>query len=292
MIRTLVLSFLLLTQAPALLAQYARHSTATYSKNTRACLYADYAFDASLVEGALKKKLSDAGLGSDSRAGEGFRVYRGVVFNAMGAEKIDLYWKVEAKELQAAVYLMASKGYDNFLKRETDSLTLENGLAFLNRFANDVQAFKLNRDMVAQQNRIGEEEKKARALSKDGEVLLRQKSKLESKIATNRIESGSLKLEWENRQKMLETLRTKTATLDQMEALKKEISEQEDVIEKAEKKFRSSVKDGEELAADLQETEQDIAKNKSAQETQATEVKLHKETLESLRAELSRIPTK
>ena len=290
MIRTTLLSFFLLTQTPALFAQYAQHGTTTFSKNARACLYADYPYDASLVEGALKKKLGDAGLVSDSKAGDGFRVYKGVVFNVLSAEKIDLYWKVEEKKPQATVYLMASKGYDNFLKRETDSLILENGLAFLNRFANDVQAFKLNRDMAAQQERITDEEKKARALAKEAESLQKQKSKLESKIATNRIETGSLKSDWENQQKTLETIRTKTATLDQMEALKKEMAKQEDAVEKAEKKYRSSVKDGEELAADLQEAEQDIAKNKSAQETQAAEVKRQKEALEALRSELSRIP--
>ncbi|QLH47127.1 MAG: hypothetical protein HWD58_16780 [Bacteroidota bacterium] len=44
-----------------------------------------------------------------------------------------------------------------------------------------------------------------------------------------------MKAEWESQKKLLETVKAKTATLDQMDALKKEVSKQEDATAKAEK---------------------------------------------------------
>ena len=131
--------------------------------------------------------------------------------------------------------------------------------------------------------------KKNKTLQRKGEQLNKSKSKTESKIALNKMESNSLKSEVDNQQKNLDAVRARTATIDQMEALKKDIGKQEEVVKKATKKYESSVSDGKDLADDLKETEEDIIKNNAAIEAQSAEIKKLKDQLENLKQQLSRI---
>lgn len=270
-------------------AQNAQTGTTIINKASQPCVYADYQYEGSIVEGALKKKFTDAKIGSDSKASDGFRVYKGVVVPQLTNEKIDLYIKVEEKKPMSTVYLLTSKGYDNFMKKETDSTTINNSINFLNNFMNDVLSFKLGKDIEKQEEVIADAEKKNKSIAKDGESLLKEKSKIESRISKTNIEIGSLKSDMENQQKMLETVKAKTATIEQMEALKKEVSKQEDATKKATKKYESALKDADDNATDLKKNEEEIAKNKTEQETQIAEVKKQRDILEGIKAERSKI---
>ncbi len=270
-------------------AQNPQTGTTVINKASQPCVYADYQMPGSIVEGAMKKKLTDAKIGSDSKASDGFRVYKGVVFQQISKDKMDLYVKVEEKKPISTVYILTSKGYDNFINKETDSNVINNSMAFLTNFLNDVNAFKLNKDIEAQQDVIESAEKKNKSIAKDGESLLKDKSKIESKISKTNIEIGSLKSDMDNQQKQLEAVKAKTATIDQMDALKKEVSKQEDAARKSIKKYNDALKDAEEYKADLKKNEDEIVKNKKEQEDQIAEVKKQKEALEAIKVELSKI---
>jgi chromosome segregation ATPase len=152
-----------------------------------------------------------------------------------------------------------------------------------------VNAFKLNKDIEAQQEVIEIAEKKNKSIAKEGESLLKSKSKTESKQSQNNIEIGSLKSDMENQQKTLETIKTKTATIEQMDALKKEVSKQEDVVKKATKRYDNAINDAEYFVKELKENALEIQQNKTDQENQIAEVKKQKDILESLKAELAKI---
>lgn len=273
----------------SLIAQNAQIGTTIINKASQPCVYADYQYESSVVEGALKKKMEDAKIGTDSKASDGFRVYKGIIMPQLTKDKIDLYFKVEEKKPMSTVYLLTSKGYDNFINRESEEATVNNSIAFLNNFMNDVLSFKLGKDIEKQEVVISDAEKKSKNIAKDGESLLKSKSKIESKISKTNIELGSLKSDMENQNKMLETVKSKTATIEQMEALKKEVSKQEDAVKKATKKYESAVKDSEDNTNDLKKADEEIAKNKTEQEAQINEVKKQKELLESIKAERAKI---
>jgi hypothetical protein len=93
----------------------------------------------------------------------------------------------------------------------------------------------------------------------------------------------------ENQQKTLETIKTKTATIEQMDALKKEVSKQEDVVKKATKRYDNAINDAEYFVKELKENALEIQQNKTDQENQIAEVKKQKDILESLKAELAKI---
>ena len=84
----------------------------------------------------------------------------------------------------------------------------------------------------------------------------------------------------------LETVRTKTATIDGIDALKKEVSKQEDVTKKATKNYDKAVETNADYKEDLAKTEKEIADNKVEQEKLKAETETEKKKLEDLKTEL------
>lgn len=270
-------------------AQNAKTSTTEVNKLPQPCVSAEFTYPANIVEGAFKKKLSDAKLGSGDKSKDGFRLYKGVVIPEITKEKIDLYYKVEDKKPISIVTVLTSKGYDNFMKMETDSIAVNNTILYLNTFIKDVLTFSLNDQINKQNDVIGDIEKKSKNTAKDGESLLKDKAKIESKISKNNIEIGALKSEMENQQKALEVVKTKTATIEGMNALKKEVSKQEDVTKKATKNYENAVKDSADYKGDLSKNEKEINDNKTEQEKIKAELDQEKVKLEDLKKQLSEV---
>lgn len=271
----------------AVWSQNAKVSTVEFNKTPQPCVMADYAIPADMVEGALKKKFNDAKLGSGSKANDGFRVYKGVVIPEITKEKIDVYYRVEDKKPNATIYMLTSKGYDNFMKMDPDSVAVTNTMTYLDKFVKDAMAFSLNDQIVKQNDVIKDFEKKAKSTAKDGESLQKDKGKIESKISKNTIEIGALKADMEAQQKSLELVKTKTATIDQMNALKKEVDKQESATKKATKNYDNAVKDGADYKEDLAKKEKEISDNKIEQEKIQADLQNERKKLEDLKSQLS-----
>lgn len=269
------------------LAQNAKVNTAELNKVSRPCVSADYGMSYEIIEGAFKKKFTDLKFGSGDKTKDGYRLFKGVVFPEISPNKMDLYYRVEDRKPNTTVYMLFSSGYDNFLKPETDSVIYNNAIQFMEKFVKDATAFQLNRDIEKQQEVIKDVEKKLKNANKDLESNQKDKSKAEAKISQNTIEQGALKEEWESQKKLLETVKAKTATLDQMDALKKEVSKQEDATAKAEKKYNNSVKDGEDLKGDLNKSENEIGESQLEIDKVKNELANENKKLEDLRAQLS-----
>lgn len=279
----------LLSITTASYAQDAKMGTTLINKVTQPCVVANYNYPGDVVEGALKKKLTAAKIGSDSKATDNFKVYKGVIYNVFTADKIDLYYKVEDKKTTSTVYILASKGYDNFYKYETDSIVYINAINYLNTFINDATAYKLNEDIVAQQKTISNSEKELKSLEKDEAKILKSKAKIESNISKNNLEINPYKTDMEKQQALLEAAKLKTATLDQMDALKKEISKQEDAVKSATKKYNNAVSSLDDLTKDLKKSEDELEENKQTQQKQKDVLAKQQDELNKLKAELATI---
>jgi hypothetical protein len=158
-------------------AQQAQSGTTVFNKASQPCTYIDYTMPANIVEGALIKHFSEAKLSKSSSASDGFKVFKGVVFQAITSDKIDLYYKVEEKKPISRVYILTSKGYDNFMGAAQYPDVAANTIQFLNNFLNNVNAFKLMKDIEAQENAIKDAEKKSKSLQRDAEDYARTKPK-------------------------------------------------------------------------------------------------------------------
>ncbi len=286
--KNLTLTFVLfLSLSFAVSAQRATLASVELNKVSQPCVRAEYDISSEMVEGALIKKFKDARLGSGSKASDGFRVYKGVVIPEISKEKMDVYYKVEDKKPSSVLYVLMSKGYDNFMKMDPDSMAMKNAMIYFDLFVKDATAYLLNNQIEKQNEDINDLENKAKKSAKDGVSLLKDKAKIESRISENAIKVGELKNDMENEQKALEQVKIKTATIDQMNALKKEVNRQENLTKKATKNYDNAIDDAAGYKEDLVKTEKEIEANKVEQDSIKNEIEAAKRKLEELRNQLS-----
>jgi hypothetical protein len=279
----------LLALTVASFAQNAKTNQVEINKASQPCVVAEYSLPAEMVEGALKKKFSDAKLGSGSKATDNFRVYKGVVIPEISQDKMDVYYKIEDKKPTTLLYMLTSKGYDNFMKMETDSLAVSNTITYLDKFVRDATAFDLGNQIKRNNEAIEEIEKKSKKAAKESESLAKDKAKVESKISKNTIELGALKTEMEAQQSAYELVKTKTATIDEMKSLKKEVDKQESAMKKATKNYESAVKEGANNREDLAKKEKEIADKITEQNTLRAELETQRVKLEELKTQLNNL---
>ena len=94
----------------------------------------------------------------------------------------------------AILTLALSKGYDNFFKKEIDSISIENTKTYLTKFLNDATAFLFTQQMNEQAVVVKKLEKKLKSQSKIEEAHTKDKSKIESKINSNKLDIVAFKI--------------------------------------------------------------------------------------------------
>jgi hypothetical protein len=256
-------------------AQDIKESTFLINNANQPCITANYALSGEIIEGAFIKKMTDAQLNKSSKASNGFKVYKKVIISEITKETIDLYYKVEDNKTSAILTLALSKGYDNFFKKETDSISIENTKTYLTKFFNDATAFLFTQQVNEQAAVVKKLEKKLKSQIKDEEGYTKDKSKIESKINSNKLDIVALKIEMEAQQKALEVIKTKTSTFESIEevnALKKELSKQQVTAEKATKKYNSALEEAGNLKENLKKAEDKIADVALAQTATKSEI--------------------
>lgn len=264
--RILLSAFFYLMLNTVVQAQDVKDATVDINAVSQPCVMATYPMTVDVVEGALMKKMLDAKYAKPTKTKEGFKLFKGIKIAEVSYATLDYYFKIEDHLTSTNVYLLISKGYDNFLKKENgDETAIENSKQFLNRFMVDVKTFQLNLDISAQNQVIKEIDERMRSAQKDEERLSKHKSKVESKISGNEIEIQTLKADLETQQVALEAVKQQTATVDRMEALKKEVNKQEEKTRKASKKYDQALEDAGEYKNDLQNTENSLTENASLQ---------------------------
>jgi hypothetical protein len=262
--------------------QNAKTSSVMINKVTQPCVVMDYYFDVEIIEGALYQKMTNAKLGKGEKTKDGFRLYKGITITEIAPEKMDYYFNVEDRKQSATVYMLCSKGYDNFLRSDDDSIVIQNIFKYLTSFATDANVFALNQDIEKQNDLIKDGEKKSKNAVEDAERLQKDRAKIESKIANNILDTENLKKEIEMEQKNYDNVKIKTATVDGMKALKKEVKKAESNAKKAEKRYSDGLKDAIDYKEDLAKTDRKIEENKNLQATLKTQLETDKAQLSKL----------
>jgi len=175
---------LLVAAAGTVMAQQVRETAVKFNKTSEPALVAEYDKPAGIVEAALKDRLEKEGLGK-MKSSKGFMTYKGVLWNSVSSDKLDVYFRVEGKKDKSAVTVLVSKGYDNFISSGSDARTMDNVRAFLGGFMAHAQAYQLGLDIKAQEEAIRRAEKAYNSSVDNNKDLLAQKEALEKKIAEN-----------------------------------------------------------------------------------------------------------
>lgn len=282
--------FLLITVAfviPFLSIAQATDTLTYFNQQTLAASVAHYNYSAVEINGALEKKFLSAKFPKATKSKDGFMLYKGVSMPEISTVKLDFYTKVVSNGVNSSLYIILSKGYDNFISKSTDPEIIANTINFLNGFNRNAAAYRYGVEIENQNAVIKEAEKKIKKSEAAKESIEKEKSKIQSKIGDLKQKADGLKIEHENHQKTLEVLRSKKATLEEMAALKKEVSKQEDVTNKARKKHEEALKNIKSKEEEVEKEDKNVAKNKAEQESLATALAAEKQKLEDLKAKLA-----
>ncbi|MBK7690276.1 MAG: hypothetical protein IPJ31_03875 [Bacteroidetes bacterium] len=267
-------------------AQETKVTSTEFNKKSQPAIAADFEMSGPIAEGAIKKKMSDAKIKGGSNK-NGFITYQEVIVPELRAEKMDVYFKIEDRKTSCTVMMLISKGYENFMSRETDPEVVDKSMMYLSNLRKDILTFGYNDEIAKQEEKVKDLEKDLKKATKEASSLAKDKSKAEGKAAENRNEIAKLKADVDNQNKTLEFVKAKTGTVDQMNAIKKEISKQEDAVKSATKKYESAVKDDADYNEDIQKATTKINENQTEQVKIKTEIESVKAKIAELKGKLA-----
>jgi hypothetical protein len=190
----------------------------TFNKSTQPALMLLLPYTESVAEGTILQKLRETGYDPETKGKlfwkqnkvNGFYIFKGVVLKEIDKQPLDLYFKIESRgrkeNEKAVIYLLVSKGEEKFITPEDDDKTHAAAKRFLNRFVDESAAYKLNKEIEAQEDVIKDAEKKFTRLQEAEKDLLK-------KIAALQEEMNNNKLQQENQKKVVDNEKIKLTEL-------------------------------------------------------------------------------
>lgn len=276
--------------SPLLSKAQATDTLTFFNQKTQASTVAHYDFSAEEVSGALNKKFSSLKFPKAVNVVDGYSLYKGVLIPEISSVKLDVYTKVVAQGVaNSSLYLILSKGYDNYVSKASDPEIVANSLLFLNGFSKNIRAYRYGVEIDKQNELIKGIDKRLESSDDQKKSLEKNKSKIQSKIGDLQQKSDGLRVKFETQQKLLEEVRNKKVTLEEMSALKKEVSKAESATSKARKKHEESIKGIDSKKAEVEKVDSKLAENKAEQDKINTELQAEKQKLEDLKAKLAEL---
>ncbi len=212
------LSFVLL--ASSVIAQ----SSATivkYNKTSKPALMLLLPYTEEIAEGAIIQKLKEIGYNPESKGSlfwkkntiDGYYIFKGVSLRDLNGQVVDLYFKVDRKSKKekeySYIYMMVSKGDEQFISSETEPLIYNSSTEFLNRFTEYGASFKMDVDIQKQDDAMQAAQKKYTNLRDDETDFVKKINDLEQKLKNNRQQQETQLKVIEEEKRKLEDLRTK-----------------------------------------------------------------------------------
>jgi chromosome segregation ATPase len=136
-----------------------------------------------------------------------------VALRDLNGEVVDLYFKVDRKSKkekeQSYIYMMVSKGDEQFISSETEPSIFSSSTRFLNGFTEYGASYKMDVDIQNQDDAVQAAQKKYTRLREDEADFVKKIADLESKLKNNREQQETQLKVIEAEKKKLEDLRAK-----------------------------------------------------------------------------------
>ncbi|HEY6437458.1 MAG TPA: hypothetical protein VIY47_12780 [Ignavibacteriaceae bacterium] len=200
-------------------------TTITIDKKIQPGLVLHLPNNTDVAENTILQKLKETGYTPETKGElfwktnklDGFYVFNGIALAALDNQKLDMYFKVETKSKtqkdQSTIYLLVSKGYDNFISPEADSATFAAATDFLNGFVGTTASYRLNLDIEEQGKVVKNAEKKLTNLQEDDKDLVRKIDALQADLNNKKKEQLMQEKEITNQKIKLELLKAKVVKL-------------------------------------------------------------------------------
>jgi hypothetical protein len=173
-------------------------TTVKFNKKDKPALMLYLPYSQEVAEAAILTKLKETGFEPESTGTllwkqdkiDGFYAFKGVTLKGDKTEVVDLYFKVDRrgskKDNQSVMYLMTSKGGDNFVPATSENSTFASSQRFLNGFVSETATYKHTLDLKAQEENIIKAEKKLTTLLDDEKTLNEKIAKLQAELKDNK----------------------------------------------------------------------------------------------------------
>ena len=159
-------------------------------------LYLPYSQE--VAEGTILTKLKEIGFEPESSGSlfwkqnkvNGFYAFKGVALKGDNPQIVDMYFKVDRrgtkKDNQSVMYLLTSKGGENFITDMTDAPTYAAAQKFLNGFTTETATYKHTLDVQTQGETVKKAEKKLSDLVEAERDLNTKIAKLQEELRKNK----------------------------------------------------------------------------------------------------------
>ncbi len=215
-----LLSFLLLTICVAASAQSVG-TTVKFNKIDRPALMLYLPYNETVAEGTIVSKLKEIGFQPETKGSlfwkqdktDGFYIYKGVVLKDTTSQNqlVDLYFKIDRRgnkrDNQSVIYMLTSKGSENFVTSLSEPATYASAQNFLNGFVAQTATYKHGLDVTAQEEVVKKAEKKLTDLMNDEQDLNKKIAKLQDDLAKNKQAQANQQATIEGERKRLEELK-------------------------------------------------------------------------------------
>src|SRR5688500_5481021 len=224
MTRSYLLMGLLSAASISALSQ-ASFTPITINKNLQPGLVLHLPNNTEVAEGTILQKLKETGYAPETKGQlfwkknklDGFYVFNGITLPALNNQKLDMYFKVEreskSQKEQSIIYLLVSKGYDNFISPDVDSVTFLAATDFLNGFVATTASYRLNLDIEEQEKVVKSAEKKLGDLQDDERSLVKKIEELQADLGNKKNDQVMQEKEIANQKMRLEELKAKVVKL-------------------------------------------------------------------------------
>jgi hypothetical protein len=172
-----IIAGLLLSSSFAVSAQKVDEAVMKVGKEQHAGFVAQANHGKKDIKHVLEQKLAAAGL-TKSSGKNGYRVFRGVVWSDVSTNKVDMYYKIKGNKKKAKVYMLVSKGYDNFVSSANDAGIAGNITSVLQSLD---QAAATHKQISAKQGQLQQLEKQNEQSNRQAEKLRNDIQELQTK---------------------------------------------------------------------------------------------------------------
>ncbi|HRH47130.1 MAG TPA: hypothetical protein PLP23_00185 [Panacibacter sp.] len=197
------------------------YTTIQYNDKMQPALVLELPNNTEDAEGTILQKLKQTGYDPETQGHlfwkknklDGFYVFNNVSLPSLSDLKLDMYFKVVQKNKReknsSTLYLLVSKGNENFASPDNDTMLWNSSVIFLNSFVEKTTAYSLEQDISTQENNIKEQQDKYIKLQNDEKDLADKIRKYQEDLLKNQTAQKSQQQQIENQKKILEALKLK-----------------------------------------------------------------------------------
>jgi hypothetical protein len=208
--------FVLITIA----AGQATQASITYNKMSEPVLMLELPYNESVSENFIIENLKKTGYDVETKGKlfwkqnklHGFYTFKDVRLEG-AVEKVDLYFKVENKSRrdkeESVIYMLVSKGDENFISSTSDEYTYNAAKNFLNGFVEQSAVYKLDLDIKNQEDAVNNAQKKLDKLKDNEKDMEKKMEQLDKDLKKNREDQKDQEKAIETERKKLEDLKIK-----------------------------------------------------------------------------------